>query len=163
MCERAAHQFLRDGDCAEEIVKIKERLTATKALADEEMQRILDGDADGTLKKMLADGTLRNRTFRSQGAGPGRDSMRLRPTFAVSTMTPTSTSRSGDKPIQLGNGITNGLSPALVPDFKPPELGPSTAMLEVDEAITVQSTTAEPPRLQYGSTRIIGPPVITGS
>lgn len=163
MCERAAHQFLRDGDCAEEIVKIKERLTDTKALADKEMQRILDGDADGTLKKMLADGTLRNRTFRSQGAGPGRDSMRLRPTFAVSTTTPMSTSRSGYKPMHMGSGITNGHSPALVPDFKPVELGPRTVTLEVDEAITAQSMAAELPRPKYDSTRITGPPVITGS
>ncbi|RYP20925.1 hypothetical protein DL767_009362 [Monosporascus sp. MG133] len=40
MCERAAHQFLRDGDCSEEIEKIKDHLARTKDLADKEMERI---------------------------------------------------------------------------------------------------------------------------
>jgi hypothetical protein len=38
MCERAAHQFLRDGDCDEEIVKIKARLEQTRELAAKELQ-----------------------------------------------------------------------------------------------------------------------------
>ncbi|KAJ9130650.1 hypothetical protein NKR23_g12100 [Pleurostoma richardsiae] len=41
MCEHAAHQFLRDGDCTEEVDNIKQQLTETKGLADKEMQRIL--------------------------------------------------------------------------------------------------------------------------
>ncbi len=40
MCERAAHQFLRDGDCADEVEKIKDRLAKTKELADKEMERV---------------------------------------------------------------------------------------------------------------------------
>lgn len=40
MCEKAAHQFLRDGDCADEVEKIKDRLSKTKELADNEMERI---------------------------------------------------------------------------------------------------------------------------
>ncbi|RYP06206.1 hypothetical protein DL764_003298 [Monosporascus ibericus] len=40
MCERAAHQFLRDGDCSEDIEKIKDHLARTKDLADKEMERI---------------------------------------------------------------------------------------------------------------------------
>ncbi|RYP55039.1 hypothetical protein DL768_000355 [Monosporascus sp. mg162] len=40
MCERAAHQFLRDGDCSEEVEKIKDHLARTKDLADKEMERI---------------------------------------------------------------------------------------------------------------------------
>ncbi|KAI1853316.1 hypothetical protein JX265_000185 [Neoarthrinium moseri] len=40
MCERAAHQFLRDGDCEEEIAKIKRRLAQTKEVADHEMERL---------------------------------------------------------------------------------------------------------------------------
>lgn len=40
MCERAAHQFLRDGDCNEEIGNISRRLGETKELADKEMERI---------------------------------------------------------------------------------------------------------------------------
>ena len=41
MCERAAHQFLRDGDCSEEINGISTRLADAKELADKECERIL--------------------------------------------------------------------------------------------------------------------------
>lgn len=40
MCEHAAHQFLRDGDCGEEVSNIQGRLRETKELADKEMQRV---------------------------------------------------------------------------------------------------------------------------
>jgi hypothetical protein len=40
MCEHAAHQFLRDGDCAEEVGNIERRLGETKELADKEMERV---------------------------------------------------------------------------------------------------------------------------
>ncbi|KAI3333056.1 hypothetical protein F4824DRAFT_503598 [Ustulina deusta] len=39
LCERAAHQFLRDGDCNEEIEKIKSRLVKVKELAINEKER----------------------------------------------------------------------------------------------------------------------------
>lgn len=51
MCEHAAHQFLRDGDCGEEVTKIKQRLSQTKDLASNEMERVrredLGGDGSG--------------------------------------------------------------------------------------------------------------------
>lgn len=40
MCEHAAHQFLRDGDCGEEVANIQRRLGETKELADKELDRI---------------------------------------------------------------------------------------------------------------------------
>ncbi|KAH8911437.1 hypothetical protein BR93DRAFT_943419 [Coniochaeta sp. PMI_546] len=40
MCEHAAHQFLRDGDCGEEVANIQRRLGETKELADKEMDRV---------------------------------------------------------------------------------------------------------------------------
>ncbi|KAK4189298.1 hypothetical protein QBC35DRAFT_149687 [Podospora australis] len=40
MCEHAAHQFLRDGDCGEEVSNIQGRLRETKELADKELERI---------------------------------------------------------------------------------------------------------------------------
>ncbi|RYC62540.1 hypothetical protein CHU98_g3670 [Xylaria longipes] len=40
VCERAAHQFLRDGDCNEEIEKIKTRLVKVKELAIDEKARV---------------------------------------------------------------------------------------------------------------------------
>ncbi|SPO00146.1 uncharacterized protein DNG_02996 [Cephalotrichum gorgonifer] len=39
--ERAAHQFLRDGDCAEEVNNIARRLAETKELAEKEIERIM--------------------------------------------------------------------------------------------------------------------------
>ncbi|KAI2618824.1 hypothetical protein GGR54DRAFT_144280 [Hypoxylon sp. NC1633] len=41
MCEHGAHQFLRDGDCAEEVEKIKMRLEQTKEIADKELARVV--------------------------------------------------------------------------------------------------------------------------
>jgi hypothetical protein len=41
MCERGAHQFLRDGECTEEIEGIQGRLGEVKGLADREMDRVL--------------------------------------------------------------------------------------------------------------------------
>ncbi|KAK6189548.1 hypothetical protein LQW54_013164 [Pestalotiopsis sp. IQ-011] len=40
MCERAAHQFLRDGDCSEEIDKVKKRLEDARRNAVQEMDRL---------------------------------------------------------------------------------------------------------------------------
>lgn len=40
MCEHAAHQFLRDGDCGEEVANIQRRLGETKELADKEIDRV---------------------------------------------------------------------------------------------------------------------------
>ncbi|ROT42158.1 hypothetical protein SODALDRAFT_269440 [Sodiomyces alkalinus F11] len=46
MCEHAAHQFLRHGDCMEDVAKIQDQLSATKALADKEIERIQREDPD---------------------------------------------------------------------------------------------------------------------
>ncbi|KAI0175952.1 hypothetical protein GGR52DRAFT_538786 [Hypoxylon sp. FL1284] len=40
MCEHGAHQFLRDGDCSDEIEKIKTRLAQTREMADKELARM---------------------------------------------------------------------------------------------------------------------------
>ena len=39
-CERAAHQFLRDGDCSDEIEAIKKRLLSVKEKSDVEVERL---------------------------------------------------------------------------------------------------------------------------
>ncbi|KAJ4294792.1 hypothetical protein N0V88_005026 [Collariella sp. IMI 366227] len=54
MCEHAAHQFLRDGECAEEVANIKSRLGETKEQADKEMERIKREDPDA-LKRLAED------------------------------------------------------------------------------------------------------------
>lgn len=38
-CEQAAHQFLREGDCTEQVKKIKTRLSATSECATKELER----------------------------------------------------------------------------------------------------------------------------
>ncbi|KAF3767451.1 hypothetical protein M406DRAFT_253978, partial [Cryphonectria parasitica EP155] len=143
MCERAAHQFLRDGDCADEIIKIKERLTHTKTLADKEMQRMLAGDTDGSLKKLLTEGLVGNRTFRSHGVR--RDTMRLRPSFA-------------GRSTAAANGMNGAAGPSLTPS--------NTGMvaLEVDEGIRASNTNGgAAPRLQPASIpTTMGPPLGSG-
>ncbi|KAI1074981.1 hypothetical protein F5B20DRAFT_421254 [Whalleya microplaca] len=47
MCEHGAHQFLRDGDCNDEIEKIKSRLAQTREAADKELVRVAAENPDG--------------------------------------------------------------------------------------------------------------------
>ncbi|KAI0013079.1 hypothetical protein F4779DRAFT_475439 [Xylariaceae sp. FL0662B] len=46
MCEHGAHQFLRDGECSEEIEKIKVRLAQTREAAEKELARVLAENPD---------------------------------------------------------------------------------------------------------------------
>lgn len=62
MCEHAAHQFLRDGDCGEEVENIKRRLSETKDLADKEMKRV---QSDPEAAKALEE-PPKTRSFRPQ-------------------------------------------------------------------------------------------------
>ncbi|KAI0380072.1 hypothetical protein F5Y04DRAFT_105584 [Hypomontagnella monticulosa] len=48
MCEHGAHQFLRDGDCSDEVEKIKVRLAQTKVTADKELARALEESPNDT-------------------------------------------------------------------------------------------------------------------
>lgn len=45
-CEHAAHQFLRDGDCAEEVAKISSRMAETRDLAERELERVQREEPD---------------------------------------------------------------------------------------------------------------------
>ncbi|KAK4142380.1 uncharacterized protein C8A04DRAFT_30009 [Dichotomopilus funicola] len=65
MCEQGAHQFLRDGDCGEEILNIKRRLGETKELADKEMERVKKEEPEALLKIGGDDG-MRGRSYRPQ-------------------------------------------------------------------------------------------------
>ncbi|KAG7286993.1 hypothetical protein NEMBOFW57_006493 [Staphylotrichum longicolle] len=65
MCEHAAHQFLRDGDCGEEVANIKRRLAETKELADKEMARVEREDPQALLKLGEDDG-MKGRSYRPQ-------------------------------------------------------------------------------------------------
>lgn len=149
MCEHAAHQFLRDGDCSDEIVNIKERLMTTKATADKELQVILEDDTDGSLKKLMVEGgPVRNRTYRPQimrrdivsnGAAP--------PSLKTSFVSPGS-----------GNGQVNGSPVANGSGFEIQ----SAPALEVDEDIVggdAAHLEKYPPKFEFRSTRAMGPRV----
>jgi hypothetical protein len=49
-CEHAAHQFLRDGDCSQEIEGIKRRLLEVKGTAEKEIERLKKEEAETTVK-----------------------------------------------------------------------------------------------------------------
>jgi hypothetical protein len=59
MCEHAAHQFLRDGDCGEEVGNIQRRLGETKEIADKEMERVKREEPEALLS-----GETKGRSFR---------------------------------------------------------------------------------------------------
>ncbi|OAA54844.1 hypothetical protein SPI_08715 [Niveomyces insectorum RCEF 264] len=126
MCEHAAHQFLRDGDCNEEIENVKRRLTETKEQAHREMQRAKKndpGDAPGT-----ADAPIKSRSFRQQ-------TMRKEvPSVTVS----------GSK----GGGISAADALAVARE--------AHMALEVDEGVEDMDdddNNDDPPKLLYRSTR----------
>ncbi|KAK0714576.1 hypothetical protein B0H67DRAFT_488460 [Lasiosphaeris hirsuta] len=63
MCEHAAHQFLRDGDCGEEVCNIQRRMAETQELADREMERVKKEEPE-TLQ--AAEEERRGRSYRPQ-------------------------------------------------------------------------------------------------
>lgn len=61
MCEHAAHQFLRDGDCTDEVTKIQRWLGETRELATKETERVKKEDPE-SLK--AAEDPTKGRSFR---------------------------------------------------------------------------------------------------
>lgn len=150
MCEHAAHQFLREGECADDIAKIKDKLTETKTTADDEMQKLLENDADGALRKTLSEGPVRSRTYRSQ-------SMRRDSAFAK-----TKTTVNGG--VAISEESING-SPILTPrsPVTPPVTIGQPITLEVDEGIGNGSLDSkETPKLHFRSTRAMGRQISLG-
>lgn len=151
MCEHAAHQFLRDGDCSDEIVNIKERLIVTKVTAGKELQLMLDQDEDGSLKKLMAEGgPVQSRTYRPQimRRDMGAASSRLKTNFAVGGG---GNGNATAGPNANGVGFEVKSAPALEVDDG----------IREDEAETETETQA--PKFQFRSTRAMGPPVANGS
>lgn len=149
MCEHAAHQFLREGQCAEDINKINEKLTEAKTTADGEMQKLLENDVDGALRKTLSEGPVRSRTYRSQ-------SMRQDSSFAKAKATMNGGAAISEESI-------NG-SPRLAPGPATPPVTLSPIKLEVDEGIGNGSINSnEMPKLQFRSTRAMGRQIPLGS
>lgn len=150
LCEHAAHQFLREGECADDIAKITDKLTETKTTADGEMQKLLDNDADGALRKTLSEGPVRSRSYQSQSMRPDSATAKVKATMgdggAIAkqsingspTLTPGSP---GTPPVTLGHPIT----------------------LEVDEGIGDGSLDSNAtPKLHFRSTRAMGRQISLG-
>lgn len=140
MCEHAAHQFLRDGDCSDEVVKIKDRLSGTKNSAEKEVNRILDQDE--TLKAKLSEAPPRARSYRPQ-------SMRRGASLAATS--PTAAKGSPEAPKITGGGFDGD---KLLAESVASPFGGSGGVLEVDDGSEEESR--EPPKLQYRSTRAMG-------
>ncbi|KAI0890336.1 uncharacterized protein GGS22DRAFT_150635 [Annulohypoxylon maeteangense] len=85
MCEHGAHQFLRDGDCTDEVEKIKARLAQTKEMADKEMARVLaegpDDSSEPTKSRSFRPMTMRRGASTSKSPskqdskGPSRQNV----------------------------------------------------------------------------------------
>ncbi|KAB5535324.1 hypothetical protein GE09DRAFT_1063376 [Coniochaeta sp. 2T2.1] len=77
MCEHAAHQFLRDGDCGEEVGNIQRRLGETKELADKEMDRVKreEPEALGSSSEETKGRSFRPPNMRREhgGSNPAKD------------------------------------------------------------------------------------------
>lgn len=140
MCEHAAHQFLRDGDCSDEVVNIKDRLSGTKTSAEKEIQRMLD--QDDTLKAKLSESPIRARSYRPQSMRRGA---------SLASASPTAGRGSGEAEGLMGGGFDGN---SLTPDPEPSPFGASGGVLEVDDGN--DNDDRQPPKLQYRSTRAMG-------
>lgn len=172
MCERAAHQFLRDGDCDDDITKIKERLTETRASAYKELDRRLADDADGALKKLLADGPAKSRAFRPHSmrrdaplVGAAAAAARLKTSF-TGAMTNGTNGTNGTSGMNGSNGspaVSAGTGMGVNSEAKIGVSGGGDMMLEVDEDNADVDMDKEMPKFQFRSTRAMGPRAAMGS
>lgn len=143
MCEHAAHQFLRDGDCTDEIVKIRDRLNETKEKADREMERLLQqGGTSGALDAKTREESARNWSYRPQSVK--RDALGTRARTSLG---------SG----RFGIPRAESERPAAEKEEVEGLLGQINGVLEVDERARDNDEASEPPRFQYRSTRAMGP------
>ncbi|RKK83292.1 hypothetical protein BFJ68_g17463 [Fusarium oxysporum] len=124
MCEHGAHQFLRDGDCNDEISKVQKRLTEVLEMAKTEMERV-EREEPELAKETGEMGKVRTRrpiSMRRDMASPSnKEENKLE---AADHM----------KPIEVD------------PKYEREELN----IMEADEGIDVEM---ELPKLQYLSTR----------
>ncbi|EXK78729.1 hypothetical protein FOQG_16629 [Fusarium oxysporum f. sp. raphani 54005] len=135
MCEHGAHQFLRDGDCNDEISKVQERLTEVLEMAKTEMERVEREEPE--LAKVTGEmGKVRTRR---------PISMRRDMTVGLKESSPTPTKEEN----KLEPARLEAAEPILVVDpMAPMAVDPN--IMEADEGIDVEM---ELPKLQYRSTR----------
>lgn len=148
MAEHAAHQFLRDGDCQDEIANVQRKLAETKELAAKEVDRVMRDEPNlanetGDLGKVR---THRPTTMRREPT-PKRELGPASPVPDKEAQTPTET------PAPVSEAIL-----AAEPDEAKPLPGPPVGIeiLEVDPNLVADDDEGfeEPlPKLVYKSTR----------
>ncbi|KAF5603602.1 uncharacterized protein FSUBG_7159 [Fusarium subglutinans] len=135
MCEHGAHQFLRDGDCNDEISKVQKRLTEVLEMAKTEMERV-EREEPELAKETGEMGKVRTRR---------PISMRRDMAVGLKESSPTPTREENKlEPAKLE--VAEPIIPA--DPMAPMAVDPN--IMEADEGIDVEM---ELPKLQYRSTR----------
>jgi hypothetical protein len=137
MCEHGAHQFLRDGDCNDEISKVQKRLTEVLEKANKEMERVQREEPE--LAKQTGEmGKVRTRR---------PISMRRDMSVGLKEGSPTSTKE--ENKLEPGKEEPSKIEAAEpAPMDLPAPLAVDPDIMEADEGIDM-----EIPKLQYRSTR----------
>ncbi|KAF4336597.1 hypothetical protein FBEOM_9527 [Fusarium beomiforme] len=135
MCEHGAHQFLRDGDCNDEISKVQKRLSEVLEMAKIEMERV-EREEPELAKETGELGKIRTRR---------PISMRRDMTVGLKEGSSTPTKEEN----KLEPAKLEAAEPTLAADpMAPMAVDPN--IMEADEGIDVEM---ELPKLQYRSTR----------
>ncbi|KAF5699553.1 hypothetical protein FMUND_14720 [Fusarium mundagurra] len=135
MCEHGAHQFLRDGDCNDEISKVQKRLTEVLEMAKTEMERV-EREEPELAKETSEMGKVRTRR---------PISMRRDMAVGLKESSPTPTKEEN----KLEPAKLEAAEPIIPADpMAPMEVDPN--IMEADEGIDLEM---ELPKLQYRSTR----------
>ncbi|KAK2031396.1 hypothetical protein LX32DRAFT_280777 [Colletotrichum zoysiae] len=140
--EHAAHQFLRDGDCTEEISNIQRRLAETKDLAQKEMERVEKEEPE--LLKATSEAN-KVRTLRPT-------SMRRELTAGKDGNPPPITPRKAEVDSKIEAESNTPTTKTIEVDMSKP-LEADDAPIEADDEGIDDMEIALPPRLNYRSTR----------
>ena len=167
LCERAAHQFLRDGDCNEEIDKIKARLVKVKDSAVNEKDRISAEQSKEETKNETAKEAGNENKTQIQPATKNEGIIEPDP-----NLIPSAGPEIIEHQVELVPDISRGAAPE-VDSARPRIFRPSTmrrdigasnprkfpareGLLEIDEGIDVDMNDFKP---VYRSTRLMRRPV----
>ncbi|KAF4496704.1 hypothetical protein FAGAP_7128 [Fusarium agapanthi] len=135
MCEHGAHQFLRDGDCNDEISKVQKRLMEVLEMAKTEMERV-EREEPELAKETGEMGKVRTRR---------PINMRRDMAVGLKESSPTPTKEEN----RLEPAKLEAAEPIIPADpMAPMAVDPN--IMEADEGIDVEM---ELPKLQYRSTR----------
>ncbi|KAF4498225.1 hypothetical protein FAGAP_5617 [Fusarium agapanthi] len=135
MCEHGAHQFLRDGDCNDEISKVQKRLTEVLEMAKTEMERV-EREEPELAKETGEMGKVRTRR---------PISMRRDMAVGLKESSPTPTKEEN----KLEPAKLEAAEP-IIPADPMALMAVDPNIMEADEGIDVEM---ELPKLQYRSTR----------